>query len=221
VNRNLVRMSLIATLAAAATAVTALPPQEEALAHADSDVRPLVNEEWLGNLRFRSVGPYRGGRVTAVDGVESLPFTYFMGSTGGGVWRSDNNGHSWRNITDGFIAHDAIGALEVAAADPNVIYVGTGSACIRGNVSIGVGMYRSRDMGATWEFIGLPRAGQIGRVIAHPDNADVVYAAATGNPFAANEERGVYRSRDGGDNWERVLYVNDTVGAVDLAMDPV
>jgi len=190
------------------------------LAHGTSAVEPLVDEASLQGLRFREVGPYRGGRVTAVDGVPDRPFTYFMGATGGGVWRTDNNGHDWRNVSDGFVAHGAIGAIEVADADPNVIYVGTGSSCIRGNISVGVGMYRSRDMGDTWQFIGLPRAGQIGRVLTHPGDADLVYAAALGNPFGANDERGVYRSRNGGDDWEQVLFVSDTVGAVDLAMDP-
>jgi len=171
-------------------------------------------------LRYRSVGPYRGGRVTAVDGVPGKPFTFFHGSTGGGVWRTDNAGHTWGNVTDGFLEVGPVGAVEVAAADPNVIYVGTGSACIRGNVSIGRGMYRSTDMGQTWRFVGLEDAGQIGRILTHPADADLVYAAVLGNPFGASEERGVYRSRDGGENWERVLFVSSETGAVDIAMNP-
>jgi len=174
----------------------------------------------LAGMRYRSVGPYRGGRVTAVDGVPGKPFTFFHGSTGGGLWRTDNAGHTWRNVSDGYFEVGPVGAVEVAAADPNVIYVGTGSACIRGNVSIGRGMYRSTDMGQTWSFIGLESAGQIGRVLTHPADADLVYAAVLGNPFGASEERGVYRSRDGGANWERVLFISAETGAVDIAMNP-
>lgn len=174
----------------------------------------------LAGMRYRNVGPYRGGRVTAVDGVPGKPFTFFHGSTGGGLWRTDNAGHTWSNVSDGYFEVGPVGAVEVAAADPNVIYVGTGSACIRGNVSIGRGMYRSTDMGETWSLIGLENAGQIGRVLTHPADADLVYAAVLGNPFGPNEERGVYRSRDGGTNWERVLFVSDETGAVDIAMNP-
>lgn len=176
--------------------------------------------ERLGGLRYRSVGPYRGGRVTAVDGVPGRPFEFLFGGTGGGVWATRNAGHTWDNVSDGFFDVGPVGAVEVADADPNVIYVGTGSACIRGNISVGRGMYRSTDGGATWDSIGLRDAGQIGRVLTHPGDENLVYAAVLGNPFGASEERGVYRSADGGATWDRVLYVSDEVGAVDLAMNP-
>ncbi|MFO7894790.1 MAG: hypothetical protein R6U63_13730 [Longimicrobiales bacterium] len=172
-------------------------------------------------LEYRLIGPYRGGRVTAVDGVPSSPRTFFMGSTGGGVWKTVDAGESWQNVSDGWLEVASIGAVEVADADPSVLYVGTGSACIRGNVSTGRGVYRSRDGGRSWTFVGLPEAGLIGKVVTDPRDPDVVYVAALGHPFGPNPERGVYRSRDGGESWERVLFVSDSTGAVDLAIDPV
>jgi hypothetical protein len=166
------------------------------------------------------VGPYRGGRSTAVTGTPDRPHTFFMGSTGGGVWKTDDAGASWRNVSDGFFDVTAIGAIEVADADPNVLYVGTGSACIRGNVSTGRGVYRSRDGGDTWTFVGLADAGQVGDLAVHPDDPDLVYVAALGHPFGKNDTRGVFRSRDGGETWENVLFLNDSTGAVDLSMNP-
>ncbi|HSM03540.1 MAG TPA: hypothetical protein VK858_02915 [Longimicrobiales bacterium] len=177
--------------------------------------------EWvLEPLDWRMVGPYRGGRSTAVTGVPGEPHTYYMGGTGGGVWRTEDAGTTWEPLTDGQLPVSAIGAIAVAEADPNVIYVGTGSACIRGNVSTGRGLYRSRDAGDTWSFIGLPDAGQVGDIQVHPRDPDLVYVAALGHAFGKNDERGVFRSRDGGDTWENVLFLNDSTGAVDLAMNP-
>lgn len=171
-------------------------------------------------LEYRMIGPYRGGRVTTVDGVPGSTRTFFMGSTGGGVWKTVDAGESWSNVSDGFFDVASIGAVEVADADPSVLYVGTGSACIRGNVSTGRGVYRSRDGGGSWSFAGLPEAGLIGNVVTDPRDPDVVYVAALGHPFGPNPERGVYRSKDGGDSWERVLFVSDSTGAVDVAIDP-
>jgi len=143
-----------------------------------------------------------------------------MGATGGGVWATDDAGESWRNISDGQFSVGGIGAIAVAPSDANVVYVGTGSAEPRGNVSPGRGVYRSTDAGKTWSDIGLNEAGQVGRIQVHPHDPDHVYVAATGNIFGNNEERGVFESRDGGETWEKILYVNDSVGVVDLAMDP-
>ena len=154
---------------------------------------------------YRLIGPYRGGRVTAVEGVPSKPSTFYMGTTGGGVWVTENNGEDWKNITDGFLNVGSIGAVTVAPSDPNVIYVGSGSACPRGNISMGDGMYKSTDTGKTWQHIGLPNAGLIGDVIVDPRNPDRVYAAVLGNIFGPNPVRGVYRSVDGGNNWEKIL----------------
>ena len=170
-------------------------------------------------LRFRHIGPFRGGRSTAVTGIPDEPFTFYMGSTGGGVFKTTDAGMSWANVSDGFIDAGSIGAVAVAESDPNVVYVGTGSACPRGNISPGIGMYRSTDAGSTWEHIGLRDAGQIGKLAIHPDDPNIVYAAVLGQIFGPNEERGVFRTRDGGENWEKVLYLNDQTGAIDIKMD--
>mgnify|MGYP002623477174 FL=1 len=143
-----------------------------------------------------------------------------MGSTGGGVFKTTDAGTSWLNVSDGYFGAGSIGAVAVAASDPDVVYVGTGSACPRGNVSPGIGMYRSTDAGLTWMDIGLHDAGQIAKLAVHPENPDIVYAAVLGQIFGPNEERGVFRSRDGGTNWEKVLHLDDQTGAVDLQMDP-
>ncbi len=180
----------------------------------------LMPEKAFSGLKYRSIGPFRGGRVTAVEGIEEQPFTFFMGSTGGGVWKTTNAGESWSNISDGFFNVGSIGAIEVADADPNVIYVGSGSACIRGNISIGDGVYRSVNGGNTWEHVGLKEAGQIGKVITHPDNPDIVYVAALGNPFGKNAQRGVFKSTDGGSTWKHVLFHSDSVGAIDMVIHP-
>ncbi len=174
----------------------------------------------LEALQFRSLGPHRGGRVTAVTGVPSQWFTFFFGSTGGGIWKTTDGGLNWTNVSDGFLKSGSIGAIEVAPSDPNVIYAGTGSAAPRGNVSPGDGMYKSLDGGQSWTHIGLPKAGQIGRLAIHPKNPDLVYAAVLGNVFGPSEERGVYRSENGGTTWEKVLFISDKTGAIDLVMDP-
>ncbi len=175
--------------------------------------------QWAG-LKYREVGPYRGGRVTTVTGVPSQPLTFYFGGVGAGVWKTTDAGHSWVNLTDGQISVGSIGAVEVSQSDPNVIYVGTGSSKIRSNVSIGRGMYKSMDAGKTWQFIGLRDAGQIATVRVNPANADEVFVASIGDPFKATKERGVYRSRDGGKTWKQVLYLTDELGAADLEMQP-
>jgi len=174
---------------------------------------------WSG-MHYRMIGPERGGRVTTVTGVPSEPYTFYMGSTGGGIWKTTDAGHTWTNISDGQIAVGSMGAIEVSLSDPNVIYAGTGSSKIRSNVSIGRGIYKSTDAGKTWSFIGLRDVGQIATVRVHPTNPDIVYVAAQGNPFVANKERGVYRSTDGGKTWKLVLFVSDTCGAADLELQP-
>ena len=170
------------------------------------------------DLRYRMVGPYRGGRSTAATGFLNDPDRWLMGTTGGGVWETTDNGVTWENISDGYFG-GSIGAVRVADSDPNVIYVGQGSACIRGNTSTGRGVWKSMDDGRTWSFIGLPETGQIPRIEVHPRDHDLVYVAALGHPFGKNPERGIFRSRDGGGTWEHVLALNDSTGASDLAMD--
>jgi photosystem II stability/assembly factor-like uncharacterized protein len=171
-------------------------------------------------LQWRMIGPYRGGRVTAVAGHADQPLVYYMGATGGGVWQTIDGGLTWRPITDSTRMAGSIGALAVAPSDPNVVYAGTGEAPPRGNVSPGNGVYRSTDGGRTWTAAGLADAGQIAQIRVHPHDPDLVYAAVLGHIFGPSEQRGVFRSRDGGQTWERVLYRDANTGAIDLAMDP-
>lgn len=171
------------------------------------------------DMSYRMAGPYRGGRSTAAAGFLNDPDRWIMGTTGGGVWESTDNGVSWGNVSDGWFG-GSIGAVAVAPSDPNVVYVGQGSMDIRGNTSTGRGVWKSVDGGRTWSFIGLRETGQIGRIEVHPKDHDLVYAAALGHPFGKNPERGVFRSKDGGDTWEHVLALNDSTGASDLTLDP-
>jgi len=176
--------------------------------------------ERFESLEYRMIGPHRGGRVTAVAGTRDQPHTFYFGSTGGGVWKTTDAGESWANVSDGAFDVASVGAVRVAPSDPSTIYVGTGSACPRGNISVGRGVYKSVDGGDTWSFVGLPEAGQIGRILVHPEDKNVLYVAALGHIFGKNEERGVYKSTDGGDTWEKALYLSDSTGAVDLALNP-
>ncbi|MBL8168327.1 MAG: hypothetical protein JNJ50_09250, partial [Acidobacteria bacterium] len=179
-----------------------------------------VDAKLFQGLRYRSIGPARGGRVTAVAGHRKQPHTFYMGATGGGVWKSTDAGQSWQNVSDGFFETASIGAIAVAESDPNVIYVGTGSAAIRSNVILGRGVYKSTDAGKTWTHVGLREAGQIGSMKVDPRDANVAFVAALGQPFGANAERGVFRTKDGGKTWQKVLFINDRTGAVSLAMNP-
>ena len=182
------------------------------------DAQVPFSESTLHGLEYRSVGPYRGGRSSAVAGFPDDSDRWLMGTTGGGMWLTTDNGVSWDPISDEYFG-GSMGAVNVAAADPNVIYAGMGSVDTRGNTSHGRGMWKSMDRGRTWDFIGLPEAGQIGRIGVHPRNEDLVYVAALGHAFGKNPERGIFRSSDGGDTWEHVLALNDSTGAADLAMD--
>ncbi len=171
-------------------------------------------------FQYRNVGPLRGGRVTAVAGVASQPSTYYMGATGGGVWKTTDYGITWNNVSDGYFATPSIGAIRVAQNDPNIVYVGTGSDGLRSNVIVGKGMYKSVNAGKSWEFIGLEKVGQIGAVEIHPQNHNIVYVAAIGQPFQANPERGVFKTTNGGKTWEKVLFISDKVGFTDVEFLP-
>lgn len=179
-----------------------------------------VDPAWFNGLHWRHVGPFRGGRVTAVAGHRSHPGTFYMGSTGGGVWKTTDYGHTWTNISDGYFETASIGAMEVAESNPDVIYVGTGSAAIRSNIIRGLGMYKTTDAGKTWSHIGLRTAGQIGAVRVHPRNPDLVYAAVVGQPFGDSADRGIFRSKDGGRTWEKVFFINERTGVFSLVLDP-
>ncbi len=174
----------------------------------------------LASLEYRSIGPFRGGRVVAVAGDPVNAQVFYFGSTGGGVWRTNDGGQYWENISDGFFKRASVGALAVAPSDPNVIYVGMGETTIRGNVSHGDGVYRSTDGGRSWTHLGLEDTRQIGRIRVHPENPDLLYVAALGHAHGPNSERGVFRSRDGGKTWEKILFLNEEVGSHDLALDP-
>ncbi|MEX1000626.1 MAG: glycosyl hydrolase [Crocinitomicaceae bacterium] len=170
-------------------------------------------------LKWRCIGPFRGGRSAAVTGVKDKPRLFYMGTTGGGVWKTENGGQSWENISDGYFG-GSIGSVAVSESHNNVIYVGGGEVTVRGNVSYGYGAYKSTDGGRSWKEIGLKKSRHIPRMRIHPTNPDIVYAAVLGDLYKPTQERGVYKSVDGGANWERVLFSNENAGAVDLIMDP-
>src|SRR3954454_241515 len=177
-----------------------------------------IDPSLYGALKWRQVGPFRAGRVNAVSGVPGQPNTFYFGSVGGGVWKSINSGRTWTPIFDSQpIA--SIGAIGVAPSNPNVVYVGTGEADMRSQISYGDGMYKSIDGGNSWKHIGLDQTRQIGRVIVDPKNPNIVFVAAMGHVYGANAEHGVYRSRDGGTTWEKVLFKDENLGAIDLAFD--
>jgi len=171
-------------------------------------------------LKFRSMGPFRGGRVVTVAGVPSLPSTYYFGGTGGGVWKTTDGGNAWQPVSDGFFKTGSVGSIAVADTDPNVVYVGMGEQAIRGNASHGDGVYKSLDGGKTWKHLGLTETRQIGRVRVHPRNADIVFVCALGHMSGPNAERGIYKSVDGGANWKQVFTRGDEAGCVDLILEP-
>lgn len=181
---------------------------------------PSVDPAFLNGLKYRLVGPSRGGRVTTVTGVPSQPKTFYMGVASGGLFRTNDGGVSWVAITDGKVPLGSTGCVAVADSDPNVIYLGTGSDDVRSNVSTGRGMYKSTDGGQSWKFTGLYNAGQIGGVRIHPTNPNIVWVAAQGDTFKSNSERGVFKTTDGGQTWRRVLFVSDEVGAMDIELHP-
>ncbi|WP_298352429.1 VPS10 domain-containing protein [Runella sp.] len=180
---------------------------------------PTIDPALYEGIQWRELGPFRGGRSCTATGVRGNPNLYYMGTVGGGVWRTNDAGQTWGNITDGYFG-GTIGAVAVAESDPNVIYVGEGEQTLRNNVASGAGVWKSTDAGTTWESIGLLDSKHISRIRIHPKNADVVYVAAMGNLWKPNEMRGIYRSTDGGQTWKKILYINDQAGAADLILDP-
>ena len=180
----------------------------------------LVLAQDFSAFEYRTIGPSRGGRVTTVTGTPVLPGTFYLGASGAGVWKTDDYGTSWNNISDGFFDTPSIGAIEVALNDPNIVYVGTGSDGLRSNIISGKGVYKSIDAGKTWDHIGLAKAGQIGAVEIDPTNSNIVWVAAIGDAFKANEERGIYKTIDGGATWEKMLHISNTTGFADLELLP-
>ena len=171
-------------------------------------------------LRWRSIGPFRGGRSNAGTGVVGDPKTYYMGTTGGGLWKTDDMGISWRNISDGYFKTGSVGAIAVAESDPNVVYVGMGEHAVRGVMTHhGDGVYKSTDAGKTWKKIGLDATQHISRIVVDPKNPNIVFVAAQGALYSKSSERGIFKSVDGGATWKKVLYVDDKTGAAELSMD--
>src|SRR5690349_18720715 len=214
----------VSLLAATLVGASVMHAQSRTLASAaPSTTRPAmaaIDTSLLHGLRFRMVGPPRGGRVTTVTGVASQPRTFYMGVASGGLFKTTDAGVTWEPITDGKVPLGSTGSVAVADSDPNVIYLGTGSDDVRSNVSTGRGVYKTTDAGRTWTFAGLYEAGQIGAVRIHPSNPQIVWVAAQGDAFKSNPERGVFKTIDGGQTWKNVLFVSDTVGAMDVELQP-
>ncbi len=198
-----------------------VPATSEPSANGDAKEKDEKNEgdPLFKGMKYRSIGPFRGGRSLTASGIPGDPTTYYFGSTGGGVWKSIDGANTWSPIFDKDGA-PAIGSLAVAVSEPNVIYVGTGEACLRGNISQGDGVWKSMDAGKSWKSVGLKDTRAIGKVIVNPHNADIVFVAALGHPYGPNSERGVFRTTDGGKTWNKVLYKDENTGAVDVAFDP-
>jgi photosystem II stability/assembly factor-like uncharacterized protein len=209
-----------AVAAAAAIAVVAFSPVRVVRrAFAQTSANQVVDVKTYQDMKWRQIGPFRGGRSTAATGVRTQPNVFYMGASGGGVWKTDNYGITWMPMSDGQLETGSIGAIAVADSDPNIVYVGTGSEAIRSNVILGRGVYKSADAGRTWQYTGLKDAGQIANVKINPKDPNVAFAAALGNPFAWGPERGVYRTKDGGKSWQKVLFINDQTGAVSVAIN--
>ena len=190
------------------------------LLHLNMSAQTGADVSLFKDLEYRLAGPYKGGRVTAVAGIETQPNVFYMGATGGGIWKTTDYGQSWRNVSDGYFATGSIGAIRVHQKNPEIVYAGTGSDGIRSNVIIGKGVYKSSDAGESWKFCGLGNAGQIGAVELNPDNPDIAYVAAIGNPFGQNMERGLFRTTDGGNNWSKCLYISPQTGVCDVELCP-
>ncbi|MCG8373179.1 MAG: glycosyl hydrolase [Balneolales bacterium] len=196
--------------------------QAQTFGHGAETDNPAFEESMFKDLNYRNIGPFRGGRSVAVAGHDDQPYTYYTGFTGGGVYKTENGGNTWINITDDYFRTGSVGAIDVADSDPNVIYVGMGETDIRGNMSAGDGMYRSTDEGKTWTYLGMGESRFIGDIEIHPTNPDVVWIAAMGKLFGGegNSVRGVYKTTDGGETWNNVLFRDNNTGAVDIAVDP-
>jgi photosystem II stability/assembly factor-like uncharacterized protein len=196
-------------------ALVALQQDSRAQQEATNTIDPSI---YVG-MKWRSIGPDRGGRSIAVAGSVSRPNEYFFGAVGGGVWKSDDYGNSWRPVSDEHFKTSSVGALAVAPSNPDVVYAGMGESCFRGNILQGDGIYKSTDAGKTWQHAGLANTETVSKIRVHPTNPDIVFAAVLGHAYGPNPERGVFRSTDGGKNWERVLFRNNETGAIDLSID--
>lgn len=205
-------LSVIMILGSALTLIAQVPG-------ANSN-HPIKLEDLFKPVKYRNIGPFRGGRSVCASGVIGDPLTYYMGTTGGGVWKTEDAGQHWKNISDGYFNTGSVGAVAVSASNPNIVYVGMGEHAPRGVMtSYGDGVYKSTDAGKTWKHVGLKATQHIARIIIHPDNPDIVYVAAQGQLHGNNPERGIFKSTDGGATWSKVLYVDDRTGCAELSMD--
>ena len=199
--RTLILFLLLTTVLTQAQKQAAAPP-------------PTPDQSLYSGIRWRELGPFRGGRSSTATGVRGNPNVYYFGGVGGGVWKSEDAGQTWNNLTDAYFG-GTVGAVAVAESDPNVIFAGEGEQTLRNNVSSGWGIWKSTDAGKTWKHAGLRDSKHISRIRIHPKNPDIVYVAAMGNLWKPNEMRGIFRSTDGGETWKKILYVNDKAGAAD------
>jgi photosystem II stability/assembly factor-like uncharacterized protein len=189
----------------------AQPKKDSMVTNLDSVFKPV---------KWRSIGPFRGGRSVAATGVVGNPNIYYMGTTGGGLWKTDDMGITWNNVSDGYFKTGSVGAVAVAESDPNIVYVGMGEHAVRGVMTHhGDGVYKSTDAGKTWKKMGLDLTQHIARVVIHPKNPNIVFVAAQGALFSKSKERGIYKSTDGGITWKNVLYIDDQTGCAELSMD--
>ena len=198
----------------------AFQPQFENVARAQSQSPASgYDAQFFKGMRWRNIGPNRGGRSIASAGVVGRPNEYYFGATGGGLWKTTDGGETWNPVTDGQMHSSSVGAVAVSESNPDVIYIGMGEACLRGNIMQGDGVYKSTDAGKTWQHMGLENTQIISRIRISPTNPDVVYVAALGHPSAPNDDRGVFKSEDGGKTWKKILFRDNKTGAIDLAMD--
>ena len=185
----------------------------------ESTQNTVIDTSFYNGLKWRNIGPKRGGRSLGCAGSPDRPNEYYFGATGGGLWKTVDGGNEWKPVTDGQVTSSSVGAVAVAETNPDIVYIGMGEVQLRGSITQGDGVYKSEDAGKTWKHLGLEETQAVARIRIHPTNPDLVYVAALGHPYGDNEERGVFRSKDGGDNWEKILYVSPKAGAVDLIID--
>lgn len=188
---------------------------------AQTTAKPVYEPQFFDKLKWRNIGPNRGGRSLGCTGSPGRPNEYYFGATGGGLWKTQDGGQNWAPVTDGQVTSSSVGAVAVAETNPDIVYIGMGETQLRGSITQGDGVYKSMDAGKSWRHLGLKETQAIARVRVHPTNPDIVFVAALGHPYGDNEERGVFRSLDGGNTWKKVLYINAQTGAADIVIDRV